>query len=115
MSIKKRDRRFPVSLPIVKEIRLSLWGYTSGVSKTRMAEAILIDRVSNADNWALVCRDLLQEAAIRKIPVEELIKSVLKADGYEDSIDLEGVNWSCLLDGKDPQLEETSDEQEENV
>lgn len=55
---RKRDRRFPVNLPIVKEIRLSLWGHTRGVSKTRMAEAILIDKVSNADNWNEVCRDL---------------------------------------------------------
>lgn len=115
MSIKKRDRRFPVSLPIAKEIRLSLWGHTRGVSKTRMAEAILIDKVSNADNWDEVCRDLQQEATIRKISVEELIKEVLKADGYDESIDLEGVNWSCLLDGKEPQLEETQDDQEENV
>jgi len=77
-----------------------------------MAEAILIDRVSNADNWNEVCRDLQQEAAIRKIPVEELIKEVLKADGYEESIDLEGVNWNCLLDGKEPLLEETQEDQQ---
>lgn len=108
--VRKRDRRFPVNLPIVKEIRLSLWGHTRGVSKTRMAEAILIDRVSNADNWSEVCKDLQQEAAIRKVPVEELIKEILKADGYEESIDVEGVDWLCLLDNKEPEIEQEEEE-----
>ena len=104
--VRKRDRRFPVNLPIVKEIRLSLWAHTRGVSKTRMAEAILIDKVSNADNWNEVCRDLWQEAAIRKIPVEELIKEILQSDGYEESIELDGVDWSCLLDSEEPLIVE---------
>lgn len=98
MAARKRDRRFPVNLPIIKEIRLSLWGHTRGVSKTRMAESILIDFISNADNWNEVTKDLLTEATIRKIPVEELIKEILQSDGYEESIELDGVNWSCLLD-----------------
>ncbi|MEC4815706.1 MAG: hypothetical protein SAK29_20885 [Scytonema sp. PMC 1069.18] len=109
--VKKRDRRFPVNLPIVKEIRLSLWGHTRGVSKTRMAEAILIDRVSNADNWNEVCKDLRQEAAIRQITVEELIKEILKADGYEDSIDIDNVDWSCLLNNQEPEIQETEEEE----
>lgn len=112
MAARKRDRRFPVNLPIVKEIRLSLWGHTRGVSKTRMAEAILIDRVSNADNWIEVCRDLRTEAAIRKIPVEELIQEILQSDGYEESIELDGVDWSCLLDDEEPLIVEESEESE---
>lgn len=104
--IRKRDRRFPVNLPIVKEIRLSLWGHTRGVSKTRMAEAILIDRVSSADNWDEVCKDLWQEAAILKIPVEELIKQILKADKYDESIDVDDVNWSCLIEDGEIELPE---------
>lgn len=108
--VRKRDRRFPVNLPIVKEIRLSLWGHTRGVSKTRMAEAILIDRVSSADNWNEVCKDLRQEAAILKIPVEELVKQVLKADGYDESIDVEGVDWSCLMDNGEIELPIVEDE-----
>jgi hypothetical protein len=75
-----------------------------------MAEAILIDRVSNADNWSEVCKDLQQEAAIRKVPVEELIKEILKADGYEESIDVEGVDWLCLLDNKEPEIEQEEEE-----
>jgi hypothetical protein len=108
---RKRDRRFPVNLPIVKEIRLSLWGHTRGVSKTRMAEAILIEKVSNADNWNEVCRDLRQEAAVRKISVEELIKEVLQSDGYEESIELDGVDWTCLLDNEDPLIPEEPEEE----
>lgn len=104
MAARNRDRRFPINLPIVKEIRLSLWGHTRGVSKTRMAEAILIDRVSNADNWSEVCKDLRQEAAIRKIPVEELIKEILKSDGYEDAIDVDDIDWSCLMEGDEPAI-----------
>ncbi|BAZ16050.1 hypothetical protein NIES4071_79250 [Calothrix sp. NIES-4071] len=104
---RKRDRRFPINLPIVKEIRLSLWGHTKGVSKTRMAEAILIEKVSSEDNWNEVCRDLRQEAAVRKIPVEELIKEVLQSDGYEESIELDGVDWTCLLNNEDPLIPES--------
>ncbi|WP_237996541.1 hypothetical protein [Nostoc sp. UHCC 0870] len=109
--VRKRDRRFPVNLPIVKEIRLSLWGHTRGVSKTRMAEAILIDRVSNADNFSEVCRDLRQEAAILKIPVEELIKQILKADGYDESIDVDGIDWSCLMEDGEIEFPEGENEQ----
>lgn len=98
MAIRKRDRRFPVNLPIIKEMRLSLWGHTRGVSKTRMAEAILIERLSDGDSWNDVCQDLRTEAAIRNVPVEELIKEILASDGYDESIDMEEVDWSCLLD-----------------
>lgn len=108
---RKRDRRFPVNLPIVKEIRLSLWGHTRGVSKTRMAEAILIEKVSSSDNWNEVCRDLRQEAAVRKISVDELIKEVLQSDGYEESIELDGVDWTCLLDNEDPLIPEEPEEE----
>ncbi|WNZ22728.1 hypothetical protein HJG54_07565 [Leptolyngbya sp. NK1-12] len=94
----KRDRRFPVGLPIVKEVRLSLWAHTRGKSKTRMAEDILIDRVSKSDNWDEVCRDLRVEAAIRKISVEDLIKEVLRADGFDGDVDVDDVDWACLLD-----------------
>lgn len=110
--VRKRDRRFPVNLPIVKEIRLSLWGHTRGVSKTRMAEAILIEKVSNADNWNEVCRDLRTEAAIRKISVEELIKEVLQSDGYEESIELDGVDWNCLLDSEEVLIASEAEESE---
>lgn len=104
--IRKRDRRFPINLPIIKEIRLSLWGYTRGVSKTRMAEAILIDRVSNSDNWNEVCKDLRQEAAILKIPVEELIKQILKADKYDESIDVDDIDWTYMIENGEIELPE---------
>lgn len=78
-----------------------------------MAEAILIDRVSNSANWDEVCKDLRQEAAIRKISVEELIKEILKADGYQDSIDVDDIDWSCLLENTDPDIEESGAEQRE--
>lgn len=108
MAPKKRDRRFPVALPIVKEVRLALWAHTRGVSKTRMAEAILIDRVSNACNWDEVCRDIRQEAAILGVEPEEVIRSVLKEDGFDADIDVDGADWTKLLDGQD--VEVTEDE-----
>ena len=104
---KKRDRRFPVALPIAKEIRLSLWAFTRGVSKTRMAEAILIDRVSNAANWSEVCKDLKIEAEVRQIPVEDLIKEVLRGDGFEGDVSIDKVNWGVLLDNEEPDLEDS--------
>lgn len=51
-------------------------------------------------------------AAIRKIPVEELIKEVLQSDGYEESIELNGVDWSCLLDDYEPLVVEELSEPE---
>jgi hypothetical protein len=75
-----------------------------------MAEAILIDSVSNADNWNEVCKDLRQEAAIRKISIEELIKEILTTDGYEESIDVDGIDWTCLTNNEEPDIaEEVSD------
>lgn len=101
-TMKTRDRRFPVNFPITTEIRLSLWAHTRGVSKTRMAEAIITDRVSNKDNWDAVCKDLRQEAAIRQTTPEELIREVLKSDRYDEHIDIDKVDWSCLLHGDEP-------------
>ncbi|MEH2151711.1 hypothetical protein [Nostoc sp.] len=93
----KRDRRFSVNLPLVKEIRLILWGHTRGVSKTRMAEAILIDRVSSDGNWREVCQDLKQEAAINHSTVSELIADILKNNGLKDVLDIETVDWETFL------------------
>ena len=93
----KRDRRFSVNLPLVKEIRLILWGHTRGVSKTRMAEAILIDRVSSEGNWREVCQDLKQEAAINHSTVSELIADILKNNGLKDVFDIETVDWETFL------------------
>lgn len=112
MAPKSRDRRFPISLPLVKEIRLSLWAHTRGVSKTRMAEAILIDRVSAGCNWDEVCRDLKQEAAIRQLPVDNLIKEILMGDKFDEYVEMEGVDWGCLLDGKEPEISETTEQEE---
>src|SRR5512141_173461 len=104
---RKRDRRFPISLPIVKEVRLSLWAHTNGVSKTRMAEAIVIDRVSAKCNWDEVCRDIKAEAAILGTTPEEVIKSVLKKDGFEPDINVDDADWSALLDTEDFEIEES--------
>ncbi|MCC5633805.1 hypothetical protein LC613_41030 [Nostoc sphaeroides CHAB 2801] len=93
----KRDRRFSVNLPLVKEIRLILWGHTRGVSKTRMAEAILIDRVSSDGNWREVCQDLKQEAAINNSTVSELVADILKNNGLKDVFDIETVDWETFL------------------
>lgn len=111
MSGKKRDRRFSIGLPIVAEIRLSLWAHTRSVSKTRMAEAILVDRVSNTGNWSEVCKDLRQEAAIHKLEVEELIKDILKSDGYSEVIDVDGIDWRSLVNKEESRsVEESSDD-----
>ena len=93
----KRDRRFSVNLPLAKEIRLILWGHTRGVSKTRMAEAILIDRVSSDGNWREVCQDLKQEAAINHSTVSELVADILKNNGLKDVFDIETVDWETSL------------------
>lgn len=93
----------------MKEVRLSLWAHTRGKSKTRMAEDILIDRVSKSENWDEVCRDLRVEAAIRKIPVEELIKEVLRGDGFEGDVELDDVDWNCLLDDEEMELDESEE------
>lgn len=93
----KRQRRFSVSMPLIKEIRLALWAHTRGVSKTRMAEAILVDRVSSEGNWNEVCQDLRQEAAINQLELNDLIKEILKSNGYGDVVELDNINWTEFL------------------
>ena len=109
-NIRRRDRRYQVVLPLIKDIRLTLWGHTRGVSKTRMSEAILIDRVSNKDNWNEVCKDLQQEAALNNTTVPELIKSILKSGNYE-GVDIDNVDWSFLVDSKleEPTIDEVDE------
>lgn len=77
-----------------------------------MAEAIIIDRVSNSDNWDEVCRDLRQEAAIKNVPPDQLIREILK-DDYGDVFDMDEVDWGCLLDGGEPEIHPKEQEEEQ--
>lgn len=96
----RRDRRFPISLPLVKDIWLSLWAHTRGVSKTRMAEAIVIDRVSARCNRDEVIKDLTQEAAVLGMTLDDLLKEVLS--DYSEVIDVNNVDWSALMNTEFP-------------
>lgn len=108
---RKRDRRFSVNLPLLKEVRLSLFGHAYNESKTGMAERIIIEKVSGTCDWGEIQKELRQEAALLGIPVEQLIREVLEADGYGTIIDLDGVDLTVLLD--DEESGEYEDEYEE--
>lgn len=102
--VKPSKKRFPISLPLVTEIRLDLWSHVKDTTKTTLAENIIKDRTNNEDNWKGVIKDLMAEAAILNISPEELVKQVLRERGYADSIDIDNVDWSSLL-GNQPKIE----------
>ena len=103
---KQQRRRIAIELPLVKEIRLYLWAKARGLSKTEMVERIVIDRVSNADNWAEVIRDLRQDAAIQRKDLKEYVADLLR-DEF-DFLAVDEIDWSPLLE-----VEEQFDEQAE--
>lgn len=98
MAQRKRARRFSVGLTLVKEIRLTLFGLAHGTSKTGVAEQILDRAMSNNFDWKEVQRELKQEAALRGISLEELVKQRLKEDGFGKVINLDEVDLLAIFD-----------------
>lgn len=99
---KDSRKRIQADIPMVKKIRLYLWGVARGLTKTEMAERILIDRVSNVDNWQEVVRDLKIEAAIAQIPLQEYVCQLLSKDNEFSTLPLEDIDWLPLLQSGEP-------------
>lgn len=96
MAAKDDRKRIAIDIPLVKQIRLFLWAASRGTSKTDMAGRIVIDRVSNADNWNEVIRDLRQEAAIAQMPMTSYIANLLRGEFKE--LDVDNIDWSPLIE-----------------
>lgn len=94
---KPRNRRFSVSVPLLPEVRLALFALARGQSKTRMAEQIVIEKVMGSLNWQTIQKELRQEAALRRITVEELVKERLKQDGFDQILELDEIDWGEIL------------------
>lgn len=100
MADNKR-RRISIEIPLVKEIRLFLWAQARGLTKTEMAERIVIDRVSNPDNWDEAVKDLKQEAAIAQMPLSQYVATLLKS---EFELPTEDIDWTPLLQSSEQTL-----------
>lgn len=96
MATKDERKRIAIDIPLVKQIRLYLWAASRGTTKTDMAGRIVIDRVSNVDNWNEVIRDLRQEAAIAQMPITEYVASLLRGE-FKD-LDVDNIDWTPLLE-----------------
>ena len=99
---KDSRKRIQADIPMVKKIRLYLWGAARGLTKTEMAERILIDRVSNVDNWQEVVRDLKIEAAIARMPLQEFVCQLLSKDNEFSALPLQDIDWLPLLQSEEP-------------
>jgi hypothetical protein len=110
MAKNSRNRRFSMSVPLLPEVRLALFGLARGQSKTGMAEQIVIEKVMGALNWQTILGELRQEAALRRVSVEDLVKERLRQDGFDSVLDLDEIDWSEILDDElkllNPKLEE---------
>lgn len=92
----KARRRISIEIPLVKEIRLFLWGKARGLTKTEMAERIVIDRVSVSDNWDEAIKDLRQEAAIAEMTLSAYVVELLKE---EFDLPVDRIDWSPIIEG----------------
>ena len=99
---KDSRKRIQADIPMVKKIRLYLWGVARGLTKTEMAERILIDRVSNVDNWQEVIKDLKIEAAIAQMPLQEFVCQLLSKDNEFSTLPLQDIDWLPLLQSEEP-------------
>ena len=88
-------QRLTISIPLVKKIRLFLWGKMRDLTTTEMAERILIDRVSNPDNWDEAVKDMQQEAAIAQKPLHDYVKDLLREE-FKD-LPVDSIDWAPLI------------------
>lgn len=68
----------------------------------------MIDRVSARCNWDEVCRDLKQEAALHNLTASALIAEILATENLDIALDT--VDWSALISGEDPDIEESEED-----
>lgn len=109
---KNRSKRIPVSLPLLKRIRLALAAEISGITRTAMAEAIVNKALSNPQDWKEIQKEVIQTALVQGVSIENFVREVLKANGFEDEIDLEALDPRILFDAF---FESALNENEENL
>lgn len=103
------NRRFPIGLSFMLDIRLSLFAYIHRQTRTNLAERYVVDRLVNDGGWDEVQALLKQEAALKGLAVEDLLKAILEKDPWiVDQLD-EDADLSVLLDD----LPENIDSEEE--
>lgn len=90
----KRNHRFQISLPIVKDLWLALLAHFKGVRKSQLAEQIIIDEVSSASGWESVLSDLSQEARLRGVSVDQLMAEVVSRE--KPDINIDSIDWTAL-------------------
>jgi len=94
--VANNRQRITLSIPLAKRIRLFLLGRTIDLTTTEMAERILIDAVSNPDNWDEALKDMQQEAAIAQKPLQDYVKDLLREE-FKD-LPVDSIDWAPILD-----------------
>lgn len=107
-SRRSSNRRYPIGLPLILDIRLSLFSRALGRTRTNLSEEFVADRLTENCDWREIQKLLRQEAELRGIDLNDLLRETLATDGFTDQIDLENADLSILLDelGIYPESEE---------
>lgn len=105
---RSSNRRYPIGLPLILDIRLSLFSRALGRTRTNLSEEFVADRLTENCDWKEIQKLLRQEAELRGIDLDELLRQTLEGDGFREQIDLENADLSILLDdvGIHPESEE---------
>lgn len=106
---RSSNRRFPIGLPLVLDIRLSFYSRALGRTRTNLSEEFVADRLTEDCDWKEIQKLLRQEAELRGVDVADLLRETLREDGFGEQINLDKVDLSILLDDPDDLLE--SDEE----
>lgn len=98
---RSSNRRYPIGLPLVLDVRLSLFSKALGRTRTNLSEEFVADRLTGNNDWKEIQKILRQEAELRGMDINELLRETLEEDGFGEQIDLENIDLSILLDDQD--------------
>jgi hypothetical protein len=69
-----------------------------GRTRTNLSEEFVSDRLTEYGDWQEIQKLLRQEAELRGVNLNDLLRETLEEDGFGEQIDLENANLSILLD-----------------
>jgi hypothetical protein len=104
---KFSKRRYPIGLPLILDIRLSLFSKALGRTRTTLSEEFLTERLTEGCKWREIKRLLRHEAEIRGVPLDEVIREALEDDGFTEQFDLENLDLEFLLEDDTEDSEES--------
>ena len=91
--IDKR-RRFQVGLSYIADLKFSLLSKAIGETKAGKGASIITEYLCYGADWKAACAMLIQEARVKRIPINDLLRE--KLPEFEDSFPPDS-ELSCLL------------------